>query len=192
MTLKGLGASRWRATVVGGERASLPDLLPPGFQIEGRVRFGETEKFLRDVHDRSKTRGLTVAVATPEGKTAAEAKTAAALTKTYAQKERAGLAKDKEGEWEVYLVPKGKLATKLVRLFVVDAAAAEEKTGRPGAMLWCVVHRKGAGPDAEKPPPAEKPRDVAPRPAPVPAYANTRTPRPRPRRGSSRSPPRRR
>ena len=173
VTLKGLGASRWRATVVGGERASLPDLLPPGFQIEGRVRFGETEKFLRDVHDRSKTRGLTVAVATPEGKTAAEAKTAAALTKTYAQKERAGLAKDKEGEWEVYLVPKGKLATKLVRLFVVDAAAAEEKTGRPGAMLWCVVHRKGAGPDAEKPPPAEKPRDVAPRPAPVPAYANT-------------------
>ena len=147
--LSGLGRSRWRAAGVDGERASFESVLPRALEIRGRVQFQETNKFLGQVFEgRSKTRGVTVGVAAPE---AAGDEFARKLTAAYREKKRYGLIKGgKRGaDWELYLVPQGKLSAQLLKVFKssnLDEAALAEKGA--SAMLWCVVHAKRLGPGA--------------------------------------------
>ena len=147
--LSGLGKSRWRAFAADGERASFPEVLPKTLEIQGRVQFEETNVFLGEVFQgRSKTRGVTIGVGVPENEDDAFAKD---LTAMYRKKERYGLIKGGKrlGDWELYLVPQGELASRLLEVFKpeeLNQASLAEK-GK-SAMLWCVVHAKHLGPNA--------------------------------------------
>ena len=147
--LSGLGKSCWRAAAADGERASFHEVLPRALEIQGRVQFEETNVFLGEVFEgRSKTRGVTVGVGVPESADDAFARD---LTAMYRKKERYGLVKGgkRGGDWELYLVPQGKLAARLLEVFKTSeldqASLAEEGAS---AMLWCVVHAKHLGPNA--------------------------------------------
>ena len=148
-------------------------------EIKGRTPFSESNKYLRQVRDRSTTRGLTVALATPS--TGQDFRNAHSMQRAYKEKERAGLAKGRaDGEpWELYLVPRGKLADRLLDEFA-GAGAREKMPAKDGTMLWVMVHPKGAagararGARASRArPPSREPR-------------RSRRTRPRPRRRSPR------
>ena len=148
LKLSGLGGSRWRAAAADGERAPFESVLPDALEIKGRVQFQETNEFLGQVFEgRSKTRGVTVGVGAP---VAAGDEFARKLTAAYREKERYGLIKGgkRGGDWELYLVPQGKLSARLLKVFKTsrldEAALAEQGAS---AMLWCVVHAKGLGPN---------------------------------------------
>ena len=112
-------------------------------EIKGRTPFSESNKYLRQVRDRSTTRGLTVALATPS--TGQDFRNAHSMQRAYKEKERAGLAKGRaDGEaWELYLVPRGKLADRLLDE-LTGAGAREKMPAKDGTMLWVMVHPKGA------------------------------------------------
>jgi hypothetical protein len=147
--LSGLGKSRWRAFAADGERASFPEVLPKTLEIQGRVQFEETNVFLGEVFQgRSKTRGVTIGVGVPENEDDAFAKD---LTAMYRKKERYGLIKGGKrlGDWELYLVPQGELASRLLEVFKpeeLNQASLAEK----GAVRHAVVRRACQAPRAQR------------------------------------------
>jgi len=151
-----IGSSRWRAAAVGGEGASLVDILPKSMEIKNRIsleKAEDTNGFLSEIlHGRSTTRGVTLAVAVPE---TADDTTAASLTKWYVRKKQYGVVsiskKIAAVPLEMYLVPQGKMCDRLLKRLGgagIDAAGLAEKG--PSAMLWCAVHPTGVGPNAVK------------------------------------------
>jgi hypothetical protein len=91
---------------------------------------------------------VTIGVGVPENEDDAFAKD---LTAMYRKKERYGLIKGGKrlGDWELYLVPQGELASRLLEVFKpeeLNQASLAEKGA--SAMLWCVVHAKHLGANA--------------------------------------------
>ena len=170
--LSGHKDTTWRVRTVGEAGADVESLIRKGcgesmmIEIKGRTPFSESNKYLRQVRDRSTTRGLTVALATPS--TGQDFRNAHSMQRAYKEKERAGLAKGRaDGEpWELYLVPRGKLADRLLDEFA-GAGAREKMPAKDGTMLWVMVHPKGpAGARA-----GARPNAPSREPAPIPTHA---------------------
>ena len=146
-----------RAVPVGGERADFAPLFPASLEIKGRVAFDATHRFIRQVVDKSRTRAVTAAVCGPDpaaDNSAFNDKAVAALASQYGKRERCGVAEPITGVLEVYFIPRGKLADKLMTSL---ARKSKAKLRGKGDMLMVAVHKRGIGPDA-KPLPAEQPR----------------------------------
>ena len=146
-----------RAVPVGGERADFAPLFPASLEIKGRVAFDATHRFIRQVVDKSRTRAVTAAVCGPDpaaDNSAFNDKAVAALASQYGKRERCGVAEPITGVLEVYFIPRGKLADKLMSSL---ARKSKAKLRGKGDMLMVAVHKRGIGPDA-KPLPAEQPR----------------------------------
>ena len=166
--LSGHKDTTWRVRTVGEAGADVESLIRKScgeammIEIKGRTPFSESNKYLRQVRDRSTTRGLTVALATPS--TGQDFRNAHSMQRAYKEKERAGLAKGRaDGEaWELYLVPRGKLADRLLDE-LTGAGAREKMPAKDGTMLWVMVHPKGAAGARAGAPSRE--------PAPIPTHA---------------------
>ena len=146
-----------RAVPVGGERADFAPLFPASLEIKGRVAFDATHRFIRQVVDKSRTRAVTAAVCGPDpaaDNSAFNDKAVAALASQYGKRERCGVAEPITGVPEVYFIPRGKLADKLMSSL---ARKSKVKLRGKGDMLMVAVHKRGIGPDA-KPLPAEQPQ----------------------------------
>ena len=146
-----------RAVPVGGERADFAPLFPASLEIKGRVAFDATHRFIRQVVDKSRTRAVTAAVCGPDpaaDNSAFNDKAVAALASQYGKRERCGVAEPITGVLEVYFIPRGKLADKLMSSL---ARKSKVKLRGKGDMLMVAVHKRGIGPDA-KPLPAEQPQ----------------------------------
>ena len=81
-------------------------------------------------------------------------KAVAALASQYGKRERCGVAEPIAGTLEVYFIPRGKLADKLMSSL---ARKSKPKLRGKGDMLMVAVHKRGIGPDV-KPLPAEQPQ----------------------------------
>ena len=146
-----------RAVPIGGERADFGPLFPTSLEIKGRVAFDATHRFIRQVVDKSRTRAVTAAVCGPDpnaDNSAFNDKAVAALASQYGKRERCGVAEPITGVLEVYFIPRGKLADKLMSTL---ARKSKAKLRGKGDMLMVAVHKRGIGPDA-KPLPAEQPQ----------------------------------
>ena len=109
------------------------------------MQIQDTNDFLAEVFEgRSKSRGVTVGVGVPEE---AGDGFARALTAAYQKKQRYGLIKGGKGSggWELYLVPQGKLAARLLKAFKSDRRLDEAALRGAGRVRDALVRRARQG-----------------------------------------------
>jgi len=135
-----------RVIPVGGECASLADLLSESVSVKGRVDYKAVQSFAKQVHHNSTSRAVTLAhiSAAPSGGEDA-ARALEKLIKHYRERKRAGLAQTTLGG-EFYLVPRGSNAEKVLHYVPLEPGQTMPSDG----MLGVVIHPRGTGPNVKE------------------------------------------
>ena len=135
-----------RAVPIGGEGASVGDIMPESITVKGRVDYKSMQSFVKQVHRSSTSRAVTLVhiSSAPSGGDAAES-AMAKLVKQYRERGRCGVAKTDEGI-ELYIAPRGKDVEKVIVSVGLTPGQVSPSTG----MVGMCIHPRGIGPNVRE------------------------------------------